>query len=303
MDETFDMWRKKKTRHDYSRYFNEWHERDLTDLIVRDRNHPSIFMWSIGNEVLEQWTDAKADTLSLEEANLVLNFGHSADMLAKDGEMSVNSLLTKKLADMVRKLDATRPVTAGCNEPNPNNHLFRSGALDIIGFNYHDDWFAGVPENFPGKPFIVTESVSGLMTRGYYQMPSDSMFIWPERWDKPFYDASFSCSSYDNCHVPWGNRHEGTMRHVKNNDFISGQYVWTGFDYIGEPTPYGCRHAALTLALSTWPASRRMSTTCISPSGVRIRRCCIFSRIGIGRRDKTSICGHIITMPTKWSFS
>lgn len=239
MDETFDMWRKKKTRHDYSRYFNEWHERDLTDLIVRDRNHPSIFMWSIGNEVLEQWTDAKADTLSLEEANLVLNFGHSADMLAKDGEMSVNSLLTKKLADMVRKLDATRPVTAGCNEPNPNNHLFRSGALDIIGFNYHDDWFAGVPVNFPGKPFIVTESVSGLMTRGYYRMPSDSMFIWPERWDKPFYDASFSCSSYDNCHVPWGNRHEGTMRHVKNNDFISGQYVWTGFDYIGEPTPYG----------------------------------------------------------------
>lgn len=239
MDETFDMWRKKKTRHDYSRYFNEWHERDLTDLIVRDRNHPSIFMWSIGNEVLEQWTDAKADTLSLEEANLVLNFGHSADMLARDGEMSVNSLLTKKLADMVRKLDATRPVTAGCNEPNPNNHLFRSSALDIIGFNYHDDWFAGVPENFPGKPFIVTESVSGLMTRGYYRMPSDSMFIWPERWDKPFYDASFSCSSYDNCHVPWGNRHEGTMRHVKNNDFISGQYVWTGFDYIGEPTPYG----------------------------------------------------------------
>lgn len=239
MDETFDMWRKKKTRHDYSRYFNEWHERDLTDLIVRDRNHPSIFMWSIGNEVLEQWTDAKADTLSLEEANLVLNFGHSADMLAKDGEMSVNSLLTKKLADMVRELDTTRPVTAGCNEPNPNNHLFRSGALDIIGFNYHDDWFAGVPENFPGKPFIVTESVSGLMTRGYYRMPSDSMFVWPARWDKPFYDASFSCSSYDNCHVPWGNRHEGTMRHVKNNDFISGQYVWTGFDYIGEPTPYG----------------------------------------------------------------
>lgn len=239
MDETFDMWRKKKTSHDYARYFNEWHERDLTDLVVRDRNHPSIFMWSIGNEVLEQWSDAKADTLSLEEANLILNFGHDESMLAQEGEMSVNSLLTKKLVDMVKALDATRPVTAGCNEPNPNNHLFRSGALDIIGFNYHDDWFAGVPENFPGKPFIVTESVSALMTRGYYRMPSDSMFIWPERWDKPFYDASFSCSSYDNCHVPWGNRHEGTMRHVKNNDFISGQYVWTGFDYIGEPTPYG----------------------------------------------------------------
>ena len=240
MDETFDMWRKKKTAHDYSRYFNEWHERDLTDLVRRDRNHPSIFMWSIGNEVLEQWSDAKADTLSLAEANLILNFGHSADMLAKEGsELSVNSLLTKKLADMTRALDPTRPVTAGCNEPNPGNHLFRSGALDIIGFNYHDDWFAGVPQNFPGKPFIITESISALMTRGYYRMPSDSMYIWPSRWDVPFYDESFSCSSYDNCHVPWGNTHEGTLRHVKNNDFISGQYIWTGFDYIGEPTPYG----------------------------------------------------------------
>ncbi|MGN0049147.1 MAG: glycoside hydrolase family 2 TIM barrel-domain containing protein [Bacteroides sp.] len=240
MDEAFDMWRKKKTRHDYARYFNEWHERDLHDLIVRDRNHPSICIWSIGNEVLEQWSDANADTLSLEEANMILNFGHSAAMLAKEeGELSVNSLLTRKLADFVRQFDASRPITAGCNEPNPGNHLFRSGALDLIGFNYHDDWFADVPKNFPGKPFIITESVSGLMTRGYYRMPSDVSIICPERWDKPYYDPTFSCSSYDNCRVPWGNHHEGTLRHVENNDFISGQYIWTGFDYIGEPTPYG----------------------------------------------------------------
>lgn len=240
MDETFDMWRKKKTSHDYARYFDEWHERDLTDLVVRDRNHPSVIIWSIGNEVLEQWSDARADTLSLAEANLLLNFGHSKEMLAaEDGEMSVNSLLTKKLADMTRALDPTRPVTAGCNEPDPGNHLFRSGALDIIGFNYHDDWFKDVPRNFPGKPFIITESVSALQTRGYYRMPSDSVFLWPERWDKPFYDDSFACSAYDNCHAPWGNTHEGTMRHVEDNDFIMGQFVWTGFDYIGEPTPYG----------------------------------------------------------------
>lgn len=240
MDEAFDMWRKKKTSHDYARYFPEWHERDLTDMIVRDRNHPSIIMWSIGNEVLEQWSDASADTLSLEEANLILNFGQGKEMLAKEGdEMSVNSLLTIKLADMTRGLDPTRPVTAGCNEPNPGNHLFRSGALDIIGFNYHDDWFKDVPKNFPGKPFIVTESVSALQTRGYYKMPSDSIDLWPERWDKPFYNETFSCSSYDNCHAPWGNTHEGTMRHVEDNDFIMGQFVWTGFDYIGEPTPYG----------------------------------------------------------------
>ncbi len=240
MDETFDMWRKKKTAHDYSRYFPDWHEKDLRDLVVRDRNHPSVIIWSIGNEVLEQWSDAQADTLSLEQANLILNFGHGKDMLASEGDsLSVNSLLTKKLADMTRELDPTRPVTAGCNEPDPGNHLFRSGALDIIGFNYHDDWFKDVPRNFPGKPFVVTESVSALQTRGYYRMPSDSMYVWPKRWDVPFEDPSFSCSSYDNCHVPWGNTHEGTMRHVEDNDFIMGQFVWTGFDYLGEPTPFG----------------------------------------------------------------
>lgn len=238
-DEAFDMWRKKKTAHDYSRYFNEWHERDLRDFILRDRNHPSVMMWSIGNEVLEQWSHADADTLSLAEANLILNFGHSADMLASgSGGMSVNSLLTAKLADIVRRYDETRPVTAGCNEPAPGNHLFRSGALDIIGYNYHNQNIADVPKNFPGKPFIITESNSALMTRGYYRMPSDSMFIWPARWDIPFHDDSFACSSYENCHVPWGSTHEETLKLVRDNDFVSGQYVWTGFDYIGEPTPY-----------------------------------------------------------------
>lgn len=240
MDETFDMWRKKKTDNDYARHFNAWHERDLRDLVVRDRNHPSIIMWSIGNEVLEQWSHADADTLSLEQANLILNFGQGKEMLAaENAEMSVNSLLTIKLADMVRELDSSRPVTAGCNEPDPGNHLFRSGALDIIGYNYHDANFKDVPKNFPGKPFVITESVSGLMTRGYYRMPSDSMYVWPVRWDIPFEDPTFACSSYDNCHVPWGNTHEGTMKHVRDNDFIMGQFVWTGFDYIGEPTPFG----------------------------------------------------------------
>lgn len=238
MDEAFDMWRKRKTTYDYSNYFGEWHERDLKDMLLRDRNHPSIMMWSIGNEVLEQWSDASADTLSLEEANRILNFGHGKEMLAQGDSMSVNSLLTKKLADYVREIDPTRPVTAGCNEPDPNNHLFKSGALDLIGYNYHEQWFEKVPENFPGKPFILTESVSALMTRGYYHMPSDSVVICPDRWDIPYYDPSFSCSAYDNCRTPWGRSHENSIRDVRKYPFLSGQFVWTGFDYIGEPTPY-----------------------------------------------------------------
>lgn len=237
-DETFDMWRKRKTEFDYAQYFPEWHERDLSDHIRRDRNHPSVMMWSIGNEVLEQWSDAGADTLNAQEANLLLNFQRAPSSLASGEELSVNSLLTQKLAGIVRSLDPTRPITTGNNEPDPNNHIYKANALDLIGYNYHEHWFDQVPENFPGKPFIVTESTSALMTRGYYRMPGDSLYIWPVRWDIPFHEPSFKCSSYDNCHVPWGTTHEDSWRMVRDNDFISGVYVWTGFDYLGEPTPF-----------------------------------------------------------------
>lgn len=238
MDESFDMWRRRKTKNDYARFFDKWHERDLTDLVLRDRNHPSILIWSIGNEVLEQWSSAEADTLTLEEANLILNAGHDASTLAKDGETSVNSLLTRHLADIIKRYDTTRPITAGCNEPSPKNHLFKSGAIDIIGYNYHNSDIKNVPENFPGKPFILAESVSSLMTRGHYVMPSDSVIVAPSRWDKPYADPSYMCSSYDNCHAPWANRHEDTWDIVKHNDFVGGQFMWTGWDYLGEPTPY-----------------------------------------------------------------
>ena len=239
MDESFDMWRRKKTQNDYARFFDEWHERDLSDLILRDRNHPSILMWSIGNEVLEQWSSAEADTLTLEQANLILNAGHDASTLAKDGELSVQSLLTQHLAEIVKRYDTSRPITAGCNEPDPGNHLFKSGALDIIGFNYHHQWVKDVPKNFPGKPFIFSESVSALQTRGNYMMPSDSVFKAPKEWWLPYTDPTYMCSSYDNMHASWSSTHEETWDVVKHNDFVGGQYIWTGFDYIGEPTPYG----------------------------------------------------------------
>ena len=239
MDESFDMWRRRKTQNDYARFFDEWAERDLTDLVLRDRNHPSILMWSIGNEVLEQWSSADADNLTAEQANLILNAGHDASTLAHGEEMSVNSILTRNLCNIVRRYDTTRPITAGCNEPDPKNHLFKSGALDIIGFNYHHQWVKDVPKNFPGKPFIFSESVSALQTRGFYMMPSDKVYKAPVEWWLPYQDPSFQCSAYDNMHASWSSTHEQTWDVVKHNDFVGGQFIWTGFDYIGEPTPYG----------------------------------------------------------------
>ena len=238
MDESFDMWRRRKTQNDYARFFDEWHDRDLADLILRDRNHPSLLMWSIGNEVLEQWSSADADTLTLEQANLILNAGHDASTLAKDGETSVNTLLADHLADIVRRYDTTRPITAGCNEPSPDNHLFKGKALDIVGFNYHHQWIKDVPKNFPGRPFIMTESVSALQTTGFYTMPSDSVIKAPKEWWLPYTDPSFKCSSYDNMHASWSSTHEETWDVVKHTPYVGGQFIWTGFDYIGEPTPY-----------------------------------------------------------------
>jgi beta-galactosidase len=238
MDEAFDMWHRSKKTYDYSLYFDKWYKYDLTDLILRDRNHPSVVIWSIGNEIPEQRKDEKADTLTLDQAKTVFNFDQKDVDQAKKDNMNVNSLLTKKLVDIVKSLDNTRPVTAACDEPSPENNLFRSGAFDIIGINYHDQAVIDLPKNIPNKPCFFSESTSALETRGYYKMPSDSIYIYPDRWDKPCTDTSFKCSGYDNCRVPWGSTHENTWDVVKHYPHIFGQFIWTGFDYIGEPTPY-----------------------------------------------------------------
>ncbi|MGA3286960.1 MAG: beta-galactosidase GalB [Bacteroidota bacterium] len=212
MDEAFDMWKKGKTQFDYSLNWDEWHQRDIEDMVLRDRNHPSIFIWSIGNEVVEQW----------------------------DKKDSSGTVIAKELAYMVRTLDPTRPITANCNDVDPLNPVIRSGALDLIGYSYNWNVYQDFPKTYSGKKFIGSETTSSLATRGSYDMPSDSIRRWPVRWDIPLTtgNADLTCSSYDNCSASWGSTHEETWKLIKKFDFLSGMYIWTGFDYLGEPTPY-----------------------------------------------------------------
>ncbi|WP_207422581.1 beta-galactosidase GalB [Desertivirga brevis] len=216
MDESFDLWKKGKNPFDYSRDWDKWHVKDLEDQVFRDRNHPSVFIWSVGNEIQEQWGDeAKGDTSGRE--------------------------ITRELVGIVKRLDKTRPVTTANNEVNPWNNLIKSGALDIIGYNYNHSKFKDFHKTWGiEKKFIVTESVSALQTRGHYDMRSDSIRLWPPAWDKPLLTGNpdLTCSAYDNCHAPWGSTHEETLKEFERLDHVSGMYIWTGFDYLGEPTPY-----------------------------------------------------------------
>ncbi len=206
MDEAFDCWEWKKAKYDYHLYFKEWHKRDLEDQVLRDRNHPSVIIWSIGNEIPQQ-----GDTSALR--------------------------IAPELAGIIHSLDTTRPITTANNNPGTGNQIIKSGAIDLVGYNYHEKEYAGFHDRYPGKKFIATETTSGLETRGWYEMPSDSIRVWPS-YDKKYGNDEHNVSAYDNTRPPWGSTHEATWKVMKKYDFLSGMFIWTGFDYLGEPTPY-----------------------------------------------------------------
>ncbi len=212
VDEAFDIWKKKKNKYDYHQYFDEWAVKDVQDMVYRDRNHPSIIMWSIGNEQREQFD-------------------------------SSGTVLVKKLVEAIKTVDISRPVTTALTETfAEKNFISQANALDVLGFNYKLFDYEALPQRFPSQKFIATETASALETRGVYQFPSDSIRIWP-----PDYKAQdtfahgnkdFTCAAYDNTHAYWGATHEKSWLAVKKNPHIAGLFVWSGFDYLGEPLPY-----------------------------------------------------------------
>ena len=213
LDEAFDMWKKEKTKYDYHLDWDAWHVRDLSDMVRRDRNHPSVVMWSIGNEVMEQWTND--DTTAAP--------------------------IARELAAIVRRLDPTRPITSANNNGSPGNPVLQSGALDLLGHNYHHEAWASFPRAFPGQKFLITEAMSALNSRGVYEQPSDSVASYETPYVKdhgPQPNKDYRLSSYDDRKAFWGSLHEESLRLFERYPFLSGIFIWQGIDYLGEPTPY-----------------------------------------------------------------
>jgi len=201
-DEAFDTWKTPKKRNDYNKLFYAWHEEDLRAMVRRDRNHPSVFMWSTGNEVNDQ----------------------------------NNPALSESLRAIIKSEDITRPVTVGCNWDESGTNGFQK-TVDVFGINYrlyrYDPFFAFKDNG--NLPFHSTESASTVSSRGEYFFPVAQGDLNKNLPGK----GIFQISSYDLAYPAWASTPDQQWEMQDKHPGVFGEFVWTGFDYIGEPTPYG----------------------------------------------------------------
>lgn len=198
-DEAFDVWKMEKVANGYNVFFEEWCERDIKDMVLRDRNHPSVVMWSIGNEIIEQ-RDKK-------------NGWRTAKMLN----------------DYIKELDRTRPTTAGFNHYSaPYDHNMAQ-QVDIAGVNYKPTKYGEIHNNYPDLPIYGSETSSCTSSRGVYHLPIDKYKT----------HESKQVTSYDLIGPPWAYPPDVEFHFQEQFPHSMGEFIWTGFDYLGEPTPYG----------------------------------------------------------------
>jgi beta-galactosidase len=197
--ESFDEWKRPKVQNGYNLYFDEWSEQDVVDLVQATKNHPCIVMWSAGNEVPDQW-----------------------------GSEGVKRL--KRLQDLFHREDPTRPVTVGMDQVKSVMESGFGAVLDVPGLNYRVHLYEEAYKRFPQGFILGSETASTVSSRGVYKFPVVS------GRDKTYDDLQ--SSSYDLEYCNWSNLPEDDF--VLQDDFpwVIGEFVWTGFDYLGEPTPY-----------------------------------------------------------------
>jgi beta-galactosidase len=213
MDEVFDSWERKKTPLDFHLIFPDWHEQDLRAMMRRDRNHPSIIMWSVGNEVGEQYT----------------------------GE--AGAAISTRLVGIAREEDATRPVTVAMNYAKADMPL--PATVDVIALNYQGAGIRSLPgqfpafhQKFPGKMILSTESASALSSRGEYQFPVPGVISAPVRPGAGGDPKRQQVSAYELFAADFGSSADRSWAAQDQHPYVAGEFVWTGWDYLGEPTPY-----------------------------------------------------------------
>lgn len=197
--ETFDEWKKPKVENGYNQYFDEWAEKDVVNLVQATRNHPCIVMWSAGNEVPDQW-----------------------------GSEGVKRL--KWLQDIFHREDPTRPVTVGMDQVKAVMESGFGAILDIPGLNYRTHLYEEAYQKFPQGLLLGSETASTVSSRGIYKFPVVNVA-------EKIYD-DHQCSSYDLEYCNWSNIPEDDFVLQDDQPWVIGEFVWTGFDYLGEPTPY-----------------------------------------------------------------